>query len=168
MVALDEEMGGAMDIASIACQRSTPGNPAVGEYYDFSIWMGLCDADMLSSTFDDNYIPGTMIQVFHRDTLTLSPSPGEWQGFDLDTTFWYNGQDNLIVEFQWSGGDTEDDCLYSWHWNTGTIRSISALYGSSTGTMSSLVVMLRFTGVLALEQTTFAGVKSSFTGQAQR
>ena len=153
-----------MDFDILSCQRSTPGNPAEAVFYDFDIYMGLCETDVLSSAFDDNYISGTRTLAFSRDTLTLSPGAGEWQDFDLDTPFWYNGQDNLIVEFMWSSGDTEDECLYSWHWNTGTIRSVSGVYGASTGTMSSLIVMLRFTGELALEQMTFAGVKSAFAG----
>ena len=153
-----------MDIGSLACQRSSPGNPATGVFYDFGIYMALSDDDVLSSAFDENYVPGTFRQVFYRDTLALSPAPGDWQDFELDQQFWYDGMHNLIVEFRWSGGTTADDCLYSWHWNTGTIRSVSALYGASTGTMSSLVVMLRFTGELALDQTTFAGVKRTFAG----
>jgi hypothetical protein len=160
VVALDEEMGGAMDISVLSCQRSTPGNPAEGTFYDFEVCMGLCTSDMLSPVFDDNYVPGTRTTVFFRDSLTLSPDPGDWQAFVLDTPFWYNGQDNLIVEFLWSDGETEDECLYSWHWDTGTIRSVSALYGAATGTMSSLMSMLRFTGELTLESTTFGAIKA--------
>jgi hypothetical protein len=163
VVALDEEMSGAMDIDILTCQRSSPGNPAEGTFYDFQIYMGLCETDMLSSAFEDNYILGTRILVFSRDTLTLSPSAGEWQDFDLDAPYWYNGQDNLLVEFLWSGGDTEDDCLYSWHWDTGTIRSISGVYGAPSGTMSSLIVMLKFTGDLSLTQMTHGSIKALFS-----
>ena len=144
---------------------STPGNPAQATFYDFEIYMGLCEHDMLSSSFEGNYIPGTKVLAFSSDTLTISLNPGEWYDFDLEIPYWYDGQDNLILDFMWSGGYTSDECLYTWHWDTGTIRSISGSYSGSTGTMSSMMVMVNFIGELALEQATFAGIKSGLQGE---
>jgi len=164
VVVLDEEMGNAMTVESIACKRYSPGNPAVGLFIDFEICMGLTGNDILGPVFDDNYIPGSRTTVFERDSISLSPDPDDWQVFELDTPYWYNGEDNLLIEFLWSEGETEDECLYSWHWNTGTIRSLAGEYEDVSGTMSSLVVMLRFEGSLGFVQTTHGAIKSLFAG----
>lgn len=158
---LDEELGGAMDISAIACRRYTPGDTVEGTFHDFSIYLALSDQDAVGSTFDDNYMEGTRILVFSRDTMTISNSPEEWVEFVLDNPFWFNGEDNLVVEFLWSSAETDDSCMYTWHWDTGAIRSINGEYGGSTGTMSSLVIMLRFSGDMALASSTFGGIKAS-------
>jgi hypothetical protein len=161
---LDEEIGDAMEISTIGCQRYSPGETVEGIFYDFSIYFALSDQGVVGPAFDENYIEGTRICVFSRDTLTISNSPNEWVDFNLDTPFWYSGTDNLIVEFLWSSAETEDSCMYSWHWNTGVIRSISGEYGSPTGTMSSLLIMLRFEGEMQLESSTFGCIKAMLGG----
>lgn len=158
---LDEEMNGAMDISQVSCQRYSPGETVEGTFYDFEIYLGLTEQDMLSSTFEDNWMPGTRQLVFQRDTMTISNSPEEWVNFAFDQEFWYNGENNLLVEILWSSADTDDSCMYTWHWNSGTIRSITGQYGNPTGTMGSLVIMFRFQGVLSFASDTFAGIKSS-------
>ncbi len=157
---LASEIGDGMEISLIACQRFSPGETVEGTFYDFSIYLALSDQSMLGSTFEENYIEGSRFCVFSRDTLTISNSPNEWVEFSLDTTFWFNGNDNLIVEFLWSSAETEGSCMYSWHWNTGSIRSISGEYGSPTGTMSSLLMMLLFEGEMQLDSSTFGRIKA--------
>ncbi|MCK5064232.1 MAG: hypothetical protein KAQ97_03045 [Candidatus Fermentibacteraceae bacterium] len=157
---LKEEIGDAMDISAISCNRYSPGETVEGTFYDFSIYLALFDQDEIGSTFSENYIEGTRICVFSRDTMTISNSPNEWVQFDLDIPFWFNGTDNLIVEFLWSSAETDDSCMYTWHWNTGTIRSINGEYESPTGTMSSLVIMFLFEGDLQLNSSTFGSIKA--------
>jgi hypothetical protein len=161
---LEDEIGDAMEISSIACQRFSPGETVEGTFYNFSICLALTDLEMLGSTFDENYIEGTRVCVFSRDTLTISNSPNEWVDFNLDLPYWFDGSNNLIVEFLWSSAETDDSCMYTWHWNTGDIRSISGEYGSSTGTMSSLLIMFRFSGELLLENSTFGSIKALLGG----
>jgi len=153
-------MNGAMEIAQLGCQRYSPGETVEGTFYDYEIYMGLTENDMLSSTFEDNWMPGTRRLVFHRDTMTLSNSPDEWVEFTLDTPFWYNGTDNLIVEIMWSSAETDDSCMYTWHWNSGTIRSITGAYSNPTGTMGSLVIMFRFQGEMGQTSATFGEIKA--------
>lgn len=150
-----------MNISALSCQRFTPGETVEGTFYDFEIYMGLTDQDMLSSTFENNWLPDTRQLVFHRDTMTISNSPEEWVDFGFDQGFWYNGEDNLIVEVMWSSADTDDSCMYTWHWNTGSIRSINGEYSNPTGTMGSLLIMFRFQGELSCSTDTFAGIKST-------
>lgn len=156
-----DELSGAMDIALLSCQRYTPGETVQGTFYDYEIYMGLAESDMLSPTFTDNWVPGTRQLVFHRDSMTISNSPEEWVDFVLDTPYWYNGQDNLLVEIMWSSADTDDSCMYTWHWNTGTIRSINGEYSNPTGTMGSLLIMFRFSGTLGQTSATFGEIKAT-------
>ena len=157
----DEEFEGAMDISALSCQRFTPGETVEGTFYDFEIYLGLTDQEMLSSTFENNWLPETRQLVFHRDTMTISNSPEEWVNFAFDQGFWYNGEDHLIVEVMWSSADTDDSCMYTWHWNTGSIRSINGEYSNPTGTMGSLLIMFKFQGELSFSPDTFAGIKST-------
>ncbi len=150
-----------MDISALSCQRFTPGETVEGTFYDFEIYLGLTDQEMLSSTFENNWLPETRQLVFHRDTMTISNSPEEWVNFAFDQGFWYNGEDHLIVEVMWSSADTDDSCMYTWHWNTGSIRSINGEYSNPTGTMGSLLIMFKFQGELSFSPDTFAGIKST-------
>ena len=150
-----------MDISALSCQRFTPGETVEGTFYDFEIYLGLTDQEMLSSTFENNWLPETRQLVFHRDTMTISNSPEEWVNFAFDQGFWYNGEDHLIVEVMWSSADTDDSCMYTWHWNTGSIRSINGEYSNPTGTMGSLLIMFKFQGELLFSPDTFAGIKST-------
>jgi hypothetical protein len=159
---LQEEIGEAMEITELGCKRYSPGETDQATFFDFTIYMALTDSDMLTSTFEDNWIPGTRYQVFYRDSMTITNSPDDWVYFTLDTPYWYNGQENLIIEFLWSDGTTDDSCMYSWHWDSGTIRSITAEYSADTGTMSSLVIMFMLQGELELSSATFAEIKSLF------
>ena len=149
-----------MTISQIAVQRYSPGDTAEGTFQDFTIRLGLTDQDMLGSSFEDNLIPGTGQTAFYRDSVILVNSPDEWVYFTLDSPFWYNGSDNLIIEFLWSEGYTEDSCMYSWHWESGSIRSITGEYDDDTGTMSSLVIMFRLQGDMTLSNSTFGEIKT--------
>jgi hypothetical protein len=155
-------MSGPMVIEQLSCQRYTPGETVEGTFYDFDIYLGLTDEDALGSTFESNWLPGTRQLVLHRDSMTISNSPEDWVQFPLDQAFWYNGEDNLLVEIMWSSAYTDDSCMYTWHWNTGSIRSINGGYSDPTGTMGSLLIMFMFQGQLSCVPDTFAGVKTAF------
>jgi len=166
VVVLDSEIGGAFQIQELSLVRHSSGStPAPTNFSDFQIWFGLTDSDQLSSTFEDNFIPGTRTLVFDRDSLYLSASPGEQIDFELDQPFWYGGTHNLVVEILWSDGEEiGSECVYTWQWNTGAMRCASGPYTASSGSLTSMIPMLVLTGVQALDQTTFAAVKSSFSG----
>ncbi len=159
-VVLASEMGDAMTIDSFSWKRCPGGDPQ-GTFYDMKIYMGLCSSDELGSTFDDNYISGTRIEVMSASPYT-SQTVGinEWFEFVFDTPFWYNGQDNLLIELEWSDGAGS---LYTWHWNAGTNRSIYGLYGESTSLVQqSTAPNLRLNGTLSLTNSTFARIKAAF------
>jgi hypothetical protein len=51
--------------------------------------------------------------------------------------------------------------MYTWHWNTGTIRSINGEYSNPTGTMGSLLIMFKFSGILGQTSATFGEIKAT-------
>lgn len=163
VVALDSEIGSAMDISSIAWQRADAGDDQ-GHYYTAKIYMGLCSSDQLSSNFENNWIPGSRTLVFETAQLDLNATPGEWEPVVLQTPYWYNGQDNLLIEVQWASADTNYS-FYTWKWNTGTARSVKATsLGSATGVLSTQMSELQLTGTMSLDGATFAEVKTLTIG----
>jgi len=161
LVVLDEEIGDAMAIETISWQRG-PSGSAVASFNGFQIFMGISEADMLGTTFDDNYIPGTRTLVYETNLLELNVGPDEWFDFTLDTPFWYNGEDNLIIEVVWQSGE---NTLWAYVWNTTgqTPRSVeAATAGASQGFLSQKLSELRLDGILGLTQETFGGIKALF------
>lgn len=161
---LDSEMNGAMEFDTFILKRHSSGSSS-GQttFTDFEIWMGLCDSDVLGDNFEGNFIPGTRTLVFSRDSLLLEAEPNAWIPFELDFPFWYGGTKNLIVEILWSSGEEQGtECIYTWQWNTGTLRCASGPYNSETGSRTSVIPLMQFSGALALINTTFAGIKATF------
>ncbi|RKZ08294.1 hypothetical protein DRQ25_09450 [Candidatus Fermentibacteria bacterium] len=160
VVVLASEIGDAINIDSFSWKRSVGGDPQ-GTFFDMKIYMGLCSGDALGANFDDNYISGTRILVMSGSPYT-SPTVGmnEWFEFVFDTPFWYNGQDNLLIEVEWSSGVGS---LYSWVWPAGSDRSMYGLYGGATSLVRlSTAPNLRLNGTLSLSNSTFARIKAAF------
>lgn len=157
-------MGGAFTIDMIELKRHESGStPAPCCYDDFQIWAGLTDDDVLSGTFEDNFLPGTRTLLFERDSLHLEADPDTWVPFELDVPYWYGGSHNLVIEVLWSDGEElGTECVYTWQWNTGTMRCASGPYDAASGSLTSVIPVLRFTGTGALEDRSFADVKSAF------
>ncbi len=162
MVVLASEMGDAIEIESFSWKRHVSGDPQ-GTYNDLKIYMGLGNSSELGLVFDDNYISGTRILVMSSSSYTTtSVGPNEWFDITFDTPFWYNGEDNLIIEIEWSSAGGID-ALYTWHWNGGTNRCVFGRYNTATGLVqSSSVPNLRLNGTLSLENSTFARIKAAF------
>jgi len=157
---LASELGDAIEIESLSWNRFPSGDP-MATFNDCKIYMGLCSSNELGTTFDDNYISGTRTLVLSSSSFATTPvGPNEWFDTVLDTPYWYNGTDNLIIEVEWSSGSGS---LYSWNWNGGSNRSLIGVYGQSTGLeLSTNVPNLRFNGTLSLTNSTFARIKAAF------
>ena len=59
----------------------------------------------LTTSFQANYTGNTPQTAMELDTLSIdwsSTSPG-WNGFSLDTPWFYDGIGNLIIEFRYLG-----------------------------------------------------------------
>jgi hypothetical protein len=159
VVVLDSEIGQAVEVDSISWKRS-PWGQDNASFVDLNIYMGLSADDSLGLDFLDNYLPETRTLVFSRTSYTVSAGPDSWYGIALDTPYWYTGQDNLLIEIEWSAGSGS---IYSYHWQTGQPRAIAASYGDSTAPgFETTLPHMHLNGTLELEQVSFAAVKSAF------
>ena len=146
-----------MEIETIALKRHPQSDPTAS-FDELTITMGLCDADTLSAVYDDNYIPGTDTVVFQASNVTIeAPTADEWFYVTLDEPYWYNGQDNLILEFEWPSGMGS---LYVYHWYTNANRAVNGGYGSGSGYLEGNIPNFLLSGELDFDEMTFGGIKA--------
>jgi hypothetical protein len=148
-----------MTIESISWLRTNPeSGDSTAAFPEFELYMGLCSGDYLGTEFLDNYIPGTRTLVYSSNPLQVSADPGEWYTIELQTPFWYNGQDNLLLELCWING-TGSFHTYAWN-SPGVPRSLkSPTPDGPTGFLSSMMSQLMLDGTTGLSPATFAQVK---------
>ena len=148
-----------MTVESIAFQRTDWGEPTVtGNLEHFEIYMGLGDSDILGTGFEENYIEDSRYLVYSSNPQILSAGYNEWIQFDLDTPFWYNGQNNLVIEVMWSWGEPGDHLL-TWGW-AASGRSVFGYYGSPGGEYEDKVPYMGLNGTMLLRPATFGSIKA--------
>lgn len=148
-----------MTIESISWQRVEPASgDSAAAFPGFELHMGLCPDDYLGTDFLDNYIPGTRTLVYSSDVLEVTGSPGSWYAIDLQTPFWYDGQENLLIELCWTGATGS---FHTFAWNSpGVPRSLKApTPDGATGFLSSMMSEIMLEGTAGLTPSTFARVK---------
>ena len=70
---------------------------------NLSIRLGHSHKDSLSNEFNSN-IDDSWIEVLNASSYNISSNwECPWIEFDIDDTFDYNGQDNLVVDIRWKG-----------------------------------------------------------------
>lgn len=148
-----------MTISALKWKRTTGFGEDNTNLQDFKIYMGYSSLDVLGTNFNNNFIPGTRTLVYSRDPLIITGvAPETWFTSTLDTPFFYNGTNNLLVEIEWSTGSNS---IYIYHWDAGMGRSIvSQTYGSSSGDQDVIVPHFILSGTLDLEGSTFGSIKS--------
>jgi len=159
VIALSSELSGPMTIGEIGWQRGGASGSETGYYNNFKLYMGLSADSQLSSTFLDNYLPGTRTLVYATSTQQMTAPADGWMTITLETPFEYNGTDNLIVELEWSGGS---NMFYTYLWETGASRGLmnKSDITSPTGTLYSTMSELMFTPASSLEHYTFGAIKA--------
>lgn len=158
MVATAEEIGSAMEIQSISWQRGTSGFSSSGTYNDLRIYLGYSSEDMLSTSFSNNYTPLSRTMVYQNDAGTISAEENEWFELVLDTPFWYNGVDNLILEISWESG-TGNPSVYHFDTPMTPVSLKSADPSGDQGFLSSTRSMFMLSGSQDLSPSTFGSVK---------
>ncbi len=120
--------------------------------------MGYCATDELSANYNSNYINGWKYKVFESTTsITFYDTDPT---IYLDTPFFYQpSQGNLVFEIIWPDGKGE-----FWVYNNIQDKNtlVHGAFDSETGDQYMERPHLLIHGDLALEQTTFAGIKASF------
>ena len=157
---LTSEIGDAIEIESISFRNSPASPDPAGNYDDLEIYIGLCDSDVLGATYADNFITGTRTLVLSSTLYsTGTVGVGEWFDIELDTPYWYNGADNLLIEVIWPSGSGS---LYPYAWDSGSDRSSFGTYSSTSGAFQSRLPHMRLNGTLELSNTTFGEIKATF------
>jgi len=157
---LTSEMGDAIEIESISFRNSPASPDPSGSYDDLEIHIGLCDSDVLGSTYADNFIAGTRTLVLSSSLYSTGDvAVGEWFDFELDTPYWYNGQDNLLIEVIWPSGLGS---LYPYAWETNENRSCFGTFASTSGAFQTRLPHMMLNGTLELSNTTFGEIKATF------
>lgn len=151
-----DSLGSAMVVNSIAFLIESGETVSFDQ---FVIHMGITELDELTDTFENNWMPGTRQKVYDHSNVTYnSPGSGEWMAIDLDTPFWYNGEDNLVMEFSWPQGT---EVLMIWAWIPDGNNSLYAGWGEPTGNLIQECLMMRLEGTLSLSPGTFGGIKAT-------
>ena len=154
---LDEEIGTALEIETIYWHHTATGD-TTATFYDFNLYLAYCPDDVLSTTFADNYVPGTKTLVIHRDELVMQVYGGDWFSLELDSPFWYDGVRNLILEVTWSGGSGS---IHNYLFNTPytPCRLKAPTPDGPTGFLSSMRCQFMLEGTLMLQPATFGSIK---------
>lgn len=158
MVVLDSQIETAMEIQSISWMYMEIEPYATCE--GFTMYLGYCADDTLDLDFDSNWIPGTKTLVYSADPLEITTSgPGQWVTLELDQPFWYNGEDNLLIDCQWNNA-AGDNSFYTAHWISGDNTMV---YEHNTPgyvhARTPLVPYMTLSGSLGFESETFGGIK---------
>lgn len=165
MVTSDELSNKAMSIQSISV-RATAASNSEGSYENFVLLIGHTSLSSLTATFDDNWATsGT--EVFTDENLEITGLSGEqWITFELNESFPYDGSSNLLMEMAWNGPEfpPTGGSIYTWCWIDSSNRTVtSGDASSSMGTPGTVCQVLKIDYTeQALDQMTFAGIKSSF------
>ena len=159
---MQEDIGSAFQISAVAfaIDYGTPDSYVE----DFTLSMAHVESDQLTETFTANYQSGSLMEVYHTDSLSVSGESGDELFLELHTPFQYNGQDNLLIDIFYPEGN-----CYSivFNWVAGPARSLSDTFlpGGSAGSIGDLldwVPYMVFEGIESLEQNTFGAIKVEF------
>lgn len=156
---LESEINTPMLITSIALKRSPIGE-GTASFQDLKVYMGTTDLNQLTLNYMNNYDSAGRTLVLSADPYPVTAVADQWFTVNLNTPYWYNGDDNLIIEFEWSDGEGS---IYAWHWTAGSQRAVFGNYGASSGDdFETSIPHLQLNGTLALEPETFASIKAGF------
>jgi hypothetical protein len=95
---LQSEINTLGDIVTFSWNPSTPNT---GSFNNIRVYMCHTSATQLTSTFDNNYMGNTPVELINEPTMVVGGPAGTW--YDWDVYFPYNNMDNLLVEVRWNG-----------------------------------------------------------------
>lgn len=90
---------------------------------DWTIYFGYTTKTVFSNVMD--WIPlSNLTQVFSGDVSSMYPAPGHWMTIPLQSTFYYNNIDNLVIAVRESTPGSHNWGLYWGSFNTSGFTSI--------------------------------------------
>lgn len=126
-IVLGSEIAQPMTITRIGFKSALPDEAT---NLNLQIHAGITDLQTVVTVFDENYISGSRQLVFQADTIVLSAPVGEWLFIEFDEPFVYDGQHNLILEFE---SENTGSGFYPYAWISYEPRTLVAYSGSASG-----------------------------------
>ena len=130
-IVLGSEIAQPMTITRIGLKSSSSDETT---NYNLQIHAGITDYQAVVPVFDENYISGSRQLVFQADTIVLSAQAGDWFFIEFDEPFVYDGQHNLILEFE---SENTGNAFYPFAWVSYESRTLVAYGGSTSGDESN-------------------------------
>ena len=121
-------------------------NAAVTDARFFDLELKLCHTplDELTDRYQDNYGGNTPELVAEADPLSVTAGVDEWFAVPGMTPYYYDGEQNLLVEIRWrTDNEKEVDC---WSWASDRVRYLANYgYDAESGLASVKANRLRLT-----------------------
>lgn len=154
MVVLNDEMPGPIWIGKITWVLYLGQSYSFSE--NFTVSMANTPFDELTEVFADNYPPGSLVQVAYVDSLSTTGPEGTEITVELETPFYYNGTENLLIDTEYSDG-----CSFAWNWgwNPFSNRGLVSSSGYSTGNLAEYIPYIVLESPASLSGETFGGIK---------
>ena len=114
-----------------------------GTFKEFSLKLCPTPRSALVADFTANYDGRTPTVVYYDPAFTPSPVPYTWYGFDLQTPFYYNGVDNLIMEVRWKGRDGTPSFVT--YWSRATARCVMSVGAAEPPLVYDFIHYMRIT-----------------------
>lgn len=151
------EFSEAMVISSVTYIPAPGGNADV-TLDNFCVDLGYCSSEYLAADFNSNYVNDWKYRVFER-TSSFTFNDTDLTIY-FDVPFFYEpANGNLVLEIAWLDGDGE---IFTFISTTSGFTAVYGSYDSQAGDQYMETPHLLINGALALEQMTFAGLKSTF------
>jgi hypothetical protein len=103
-----------------------------GQFEQLEFLAGHIDVGRLSTTFAENYVYEMPTTVYYRVSEDVKFEVGYWNEFIFDTPFFYNGDDNLLLEFRYNGCSSQSIYNLGWHYGSSD-RVVDGFLGNDTG-----------------------------------
>ena len=147
-----------MVISSISFFKAPGATEDRVTFYEYYVYMGYCASNELGAYYNSNYINGVKYTVLERtDPITFYDTDPT---IYFDTPFFYDpANGNLLFEIAWPDGRDE---IYTYSSTESLTTCVYGAYDLPYGEQYYERPHILLNGEMALEQTTFAGIKALF------
>jgi hypothetical protein len=137
-----DEIGASGWVTKIEWQANAAVTDAL--FYDLELKLCHTPLDELTDYYQDNYGGNTPELVAEADPLSVTAGVDEWFAVPDMTPYYYDGEQNLLVEIRWRvDNEREVDC---WSWASDSVRYLSNYgYDAESGLASVKANRLRLT-----------------------
>lgn len=114
-------------------------------FYDLTLFLCNTPVEKLTDNYSVNYGGNPRAEVYYAPYELITATADCWVGFDLDQAFQYDGENNLLVEVQWTA-DGENGTVYSWGWITDGDTYVAGVYDDPIGGVYTLGLRTKLVG----------------------